>query len=155
MVFDISLAQGAMTGARYIESLRDGREVWMDGVRIDDVPSHPAFSGIVNELARIYDLQHTDETRYQMTFVSPESGNRCSLSWMLARTEEDLRKKRRNSEVWTKESWGQLGRAPDVLAPYIISLYKSRERLSSVRHPKCDFGENVVNYHRYLSLIHI
>ena len=51
MVFDISLAQGAMTGARYIESLRDGREVWMDGVRIDDVPSHPAFSGIVNELA--------------------------------------------------------------------------------------------------------
>ncbi|MEC9445482.1 MAG: 4-hydroxyphenylacetate 3-hydroxylase N-terminal domain-containing protein, partial [Chloroflexota bacterium] len=46
-----------MTGQRYIESLRDGREVWLDGKRIDDVPSHPAFSGMVNELARIYDLQ--------------------------------------------------------------------------------------------------
>ena len=68
---------------------------------------------------------------------------------MLARTEYDLKKKRRNSEIWTKESWGQLGRAPDVLAPYIISLYKSRERLSSISHPKCDFGHNVVNYHRY------
>jgi len=149
MGLDISAAQGAMTGARYIDSLRDGREVWMDGIRIDDVPSHPAFSGIVNELARIYDLQHTTEYQDEMTFLSHDSGNRCSVSWMLARTEYDLKKKRRNSEIWTKESWGQLGRAPDVLAPYIISLYKSRERLSSISHPKCDFGQNVVNYHRY------
>ena len=117
MVLDITAAQGAMTGARYIESLRDGREVWMDGVRIDDIPSHPAFSGIVNELARIYDLQHSGETQDQMTFVSPESGNHCSVSWLLPRTEEDLKRKRHNSEVWTRESWGQLGRAPDVLAP--------------------------------------
>ena len=27
---------GPMTGRRYIESLRDGREVWIDGVRVDD-----------------------------------------------------------------------------------------------------------------------
>jgi aromatic ring hydroxylase len=47
MALDITAAQGAMTGARYIESLRDGRDVWLDGKRIDDVPSHPAFSGMV------------------------------------------------------------------------------------------------------------
>ena len=149
MALDITTAQGAMTGARYIESLRDGREVWLDGQRIDDVPSHPAFSGMVNELARIYDLQHSPEFKDVMTFESPESGNRCSVSWMLARSEDDLKRKRRNSEVWTSQSWGQLGRAPDVLAPYIISLYKARERLSIVKNPHCDFGENVVNYHRY------
>ncbi|MCH9018684.1 MAG: hypothetical protein IIB89_13105, partial [Chloroflexi bacterium] len=149
MALDITAAQGAMTGARYIESLRDGRDVWLDGERIDDVPTHPAFSGIVNELARIYDLQHTGEFQDVMTFVSPESGNRCSVSWLISRSEDDLKKKRRNSEVWTSQSWGQLGRSPDVLAPYIISLYKSRGKLSSVKHPHCDFGENVVNYHRY------
>ena len=149
MALDITAAQGAMTGARYKESLRDGREVWLDGVRIDDVPSHPAFSGIVNELARIYDLQQTDQFRDLMTFESPESGNRCSVSWLISRSADDLKRKRRNSEVWTSQSWGQLGRAPDVLAPYIISLYKARERLSAIKHPHCDFGENVVNYHRY------
>ena len=149
MALDITAAQGAMTGARYIESLRDGREVWLDGQRIDDVPSHPAFSGMVNELARIYDLQHSPEFNDVMTFESPESGNRCSVSWMRARSEDDLKRKRRTSEVWTSRSWGQLGRAPDVLAPYIISLYKARERLSIVKNPHCDFGENVVNYHRY------
>ena len=37
-----SQALGPMTGRRYIESLRDGREVWIDGVRVDDVTTHPA-----------------------------------------------------------------------------------------------------------------
>ena len=136
MVLDITAAQGAMTGARYKESLRDGREVWLDGARIDDIPSHPAFLGMVNELARIYDLQRTDQFQDRMTFVSPESGNRCSVSWLLPRSVDDLKRKRRNSEVWTSQSWGQLGRSPDVLAPYIIGLYKAREKLSAVKHPQ-------------------
>ena len=59
MALHAMTAQGAMTGARYIDSLKDGREVWLDGQKIDDVATHPAFSGMVHELARIYDLQHT------------------------------------------------------------------------------------------------
>ena len=74
MVLDVTTAAGAMTGARYNESLRDDREVWLDGERVADVPSHPAFRGMVNELARIYDLQNSDDFRDQMTFVSPETG---------------------------------------------------------------------------------
>src|SRR5215470_4479120 len=72
-------AQGAMTGARYIDSLKDGREIWLDGQKIHDVTTHPAFAGMVHELARIYDLQHTEAYRDQMTFISPETGHRCSV----------------------------------------------------------------------------
>ena len=92
MALDISTAAGAMTGKRYIESLRDGREVWLDGEKIHDVSTHPAFTGMVHELARIYDLQHEATYREHMTFLSPETGNRCSLSWLLPRSAEDLRK---------------------------------------------------------------
>jgi hypothetical protein len=42
---------GPMTGRRYIDSLRDGREVWIDGGRVDDVTAHPAFKGMIAELA--------------------------------------------------------------------------------------------------------
>jgi 4-hydroxyphenylacetate 3-monooxygenase len=45
------------TGQDYIESLRDGREVWIDGERVEDVTTHPAFAPIVNVRARIYDLE--------------------------------------------------------------------------------------------------
>ena len=149
MVSDVSTAAGAMTGSRYIESLKDGREVWLDGAKVKDVTTHPAFTGMVHELARIYDLQHTDEYRDQMTFVSPETGNRCSLSWLLPRSAEDLKLQRRNSEVWNEQSWGQLGRSPDILAPHIMGLYAIREALGQIKNPHCDFGENIVNYHRY------
>ena len=90
MTLDTTTARGAMTGARYIESLQDGREVWLDGEKVQDVTTHPAFTGMVHELARIYDLQHTETYRDQMTFVSPATGNRCSLSWLLPRSPEDL-----------------------------------------------------------------
>jgi 4-hydroxyphenylacetate 3-monooxygenase oxygenase component len=149
MTFDTTPALGAMTGARYIESLKDGREVWLDGEKVQDVTTHPAFTGMVHELARIYDLQHTDEYRDQMTFLSPYTGHRCSLSWLLPRSPEDLQKKRRNSEIWNEQCWGQLGRGPDILAPYIITLYDAREALSAVQHPRCDFGENIVHYYHY------
>ena len=149
MLLDSTKALGAMTGARYIESLRDGREVWLDGAKVEDVTTHPAFSGMVHELARIYDLQHSEEYRDQMTFISPETGNRCSLSWSLPRSVEDLKKKRRNSEIWNEQCWGQLGRSADVLAPYIIMLCNARKALSAVSNPHCDFGENIVGYHRY------
>ena len=89
--------------ARYLESLKDGREVWLDGEKIQDITTHPAFTGMVHELARIYDLQHTEKYRDEMTFISPETGNRCSVSWLLPRSMDDLKKKRRNSEIWNEQ----------------------------------------------------
>ena len=50
------------TGKDYVESLRDGREVWIDGERVADVTTHPAFAPMVNVRARIYDLAHEDGT---------------------------------------------------------------------------------------------
>ncbi len=149
MTLDVSASRGAMTGPRYIESLRDNREVWLDGARVADVPAHPALAGMVQELARIYDLQDSDAFREEMTFISPETGNRCSYSWLLPRTAADLKHKRRNSEIWNEQSWGQLGRSPDILAPHIIALYALRSSLAAIKHPRCDFGENIINYHRY------
>ena len=85
MALDTSRTLGAMTGARYIESLKDGREVWLDGEKTQDVTTHPAFTGVVHELARIYDIRHTEKYQDDMTFFSPETGNRCSVSWLLPR----------------------------------------------------------------------
>ena len=36
------------TGAEYRESIRDGREVWMNGERVTDVTTHPAFKPLVD-----------------------------------------------------------------------------------------------------------
>jgi len=140
---------GAMTGKRYLESLRDGREVWLDGRRVDDVTTHPAFRDMIRALAHVYDLQNSDAYREQMTYVDPESGVRTSLSWLIPQTLAESARKRRNSQLWNLLTWGQLGRSPDILAPYISNLVGRKDAFGACKHPRCDFGENIVNYYRY------
>ena len=48
MALKVETARGAMTGTRYIESLRDGREVWLDGAKVPDVTTHPARAWSTN-----------------------------------------------------------------------------------------------------------
>lgn len=54
-----NFAAAPMTGDEYIESLRDGREVYLHGERVDDVTTHPAFRNPVRMTARLYDALHT------------------------------------------------------------------------------------------------
>ena len=46
------------TGAEYLASLRDGREVYIYGERVEDVTTHPAFRNAARSIARLYDALH-------------------------------------------------------------------------------------------------
>ena len=46
------------TGEQYRSSLRDGRDIWINGEKVKDVTLHPATAGVAREIARLYDLQH-------------------------------------------------------------------------------------------------
>src|SRR4051812_18844609 len=52
-----------LTGEEYLASLRDGREVYIDGERVDDVTTHPAFRNAARSIARLYDALHAPGTR--------------------------------------------------------------------------------------------
>jgi aromatic ring hydroxylase len=110
------------------------------------VTTHAAFAGMLHELVRLYDLQHTPEYRDSMTFVSPDTGSRVSYSYLLPRTMDDLLAKRRNCEIWMAESWGQLPRAPDFMSNVAVGFYDFREHLRG-NNPR--FSDNAVRYHRY------
>ena len=51
------------TSQEYLESLRDGREIWIYGERVKDVTTHPAFRNTVRMLARLYDALHDPSAR--------------------------------------------------------------------------------------------
>jgi 4-hydroxyphenylacetate 3-monooxygenase/anthranilate 3-monooxygenase (FAD)/4-hydroxyphenylacetate 3-monooxygenase len=131
-------------GKSYLESLRDAREVWVHGERVKDVTAHPAFAPVCREIARIYDLQSAPETRDTMTYVG-ERGTRVSYSYRLPLTPDDLLRRRRNGEVWARESFGMLGRYPDFCAAMTVGFRDVRDELAKLDK---SFGENVVNYHR-------
>ena len=43
------------SGAEILESLRDGRQVVIDGQVVKDVTGHPAFAGVCRTMAGLYD----------------------------------------------------------------------------------------------------
>jgi 4-hydroxyphenylacetate 3-monooxygenase len=136
-----------MDGRSYLESLRDGREVWVHGEKVKDVTAHPAFAPVCRELARIYDLQAAPETRDTMTYVA-ESGARVSYSYRMPETPEDLLRRRRNGEIWARESFGMLGRYPDFCAAMTVGFNDVRDELAKLDP---SFAENVTRYHHHAS----
>ena len=49
---------GIRTGAAYLESLRDGRQIWIDGELISDVTTDRRLAGAAHRMAALYDMQH-------------------------------------------------------------------------------------------------
>ena len=44
------------TGTDYLAALKDDREIYIDGQRVRDVASHPAFAPIAATVAELFDL---------------------------------------------------------------------------------------------------
>ena len=61
-------------GEEYLESLRDGRRLWLMGERVEDVTTHPALAGCARSVAAVYDLQHDAAHRDLLTITSPSTG---------------------------------------------------------------------------------
>ncbi|HET6334656.1 MAG TPA: 4-hydroxyphenylacetate 3-hydroxylase N-terminal domain-containing protein [Polyangiales bacterium] len=103
---------GARRGQEYLEGLRDGREVWFGGKRVD-VAEHPAFAGTRAGLAGYFDWQH----RYadECLMADPESGERIGVSHLIPKGAEDLRRRAVALERLARYSAGYLGRTPDYV----------------------------------------
>ena len=80
------------TGAEYREVLRtDGRKVWVMGQgRVEDVTTHPATRGIVDEYVAWYD-RHSDP-EWQDLLFAPATPKRERTAWayVLPKTSDDL-----------------------------------------------------------------
>jgi 4-hydroxyphenylacetate 3-monooxygenase len=126
------------TGDEYRESLRDGREVWMNGERVDDVTAHPAFRPIVDVRARIYDMAHEDEHRETLTYE--EGGERFAVGLKLPRTQADWWEKRAAVDAVMDEVGGVVTRVGDETVGEMWSLFDGQDVLNEV-DPR--FAENI------------
>ena len=81
-------AMGLRTAAEYVESLKDGREVWYRGQRVDDVTVHPTISKAVKHACIDYEMAESD--RYRELATYEEDGERHSAYYRIPRTTEDL-----------------------------------------------------------------
>ncbi len=133
-------------GEEYLESLRDGRRVWLMGQRVQDVTTHPALAGCARSVAAVYDLQHNPEHQELLTMPSPTTGQRVSLAYLLPQSVDDLGRQRRMYEFLVRQAGGVAARLPQHLATVAIGLYDVRHLLGQ-EDPV--FAERVARYFAY------
>jgi 4-hydroxyphenylacetate 3-monooxygenase len=108
------------TGAEHLKSLRDGRAVFIDGERVEDVTAHPAFRNSVASAASLYDFQARPENLELMTFVPNGANRRINRSWQMPRSYDEMVLRRRAMQAWAGVSFGFMGRSPDHLASTLV-----------------------------------
>lgn len=108
------------TGEQYLESLRDGRVVYVGGERITDVAAHPAFHNAARTIAEFYDAKADPARREAMAFE--EDGEAFSMYFKKATTREDLQRRSDCHRQLAELSYGFLGRSPDYIASFVTGM---------------------------------
>ncbi|RCG31445.1 Pyoverdin chromophore biosynthetic protein pvcC [Sphaerisporangium album] len=117
-----------MTGAEYIESLRDDRAIYLYGDRVKDVTAHPAFHNPIRMTARLYDSLHDPDQRDAIVVPTDTGSDGYTHSFFTTpRSAEDLVANQRAIAAWARMSYGWMGRSPDYKAAFLGTLGANAE----------------------------
>ncbi len=134
------------TGAQYIDGLRSRpRDVWVNGARVDDVASYPAFRRPVEQIAKLFDMQHDPEYRDTLSYVLP-TDERVGISFLIPRSYDDIVKRRRGFRAWAESTLGLMGRSPDFLNCTLAAFADASDVFA---RGGMRYAENIVRYYEY------
>ena len=145
-------APALRSGAEYLRSLNDGRQVFVDGERVADVTRHPAFREAARSVARLYDIAADPANRELMTFPSPKTGAPVWRCYQIPRSHADLRARRLFSEKWAEATFGLMGRSPDHVASFFTG-YAAVPGVFAAAGQK--FADNVVAFYEKMRDEHL
>jgi 4-hydroxyphenylacetate 3-monooxygenase len=133
-------------GEEYLESLRDGRRLWLMGQQVEDLTTHPTLAGCARSVAAVYDLQHDRAHQDLLTMLSPTTGQPVSLAYLLPHSVAELARQRRMYESLVRRTGGVAARLPQHLATVAIGLYDVRDLLGEANP---EFTLHVARYFEY------
>ncbi|MCB1419376.1 MAG: Pyoverdin chromophore biosynthetic protein pvcC [Notoacmeibacter sp.] len=104
------------TGAEFLGSIADdGREVWIDGERVKDVTTHPAFRNSTRMIARMYDSLHDDANAAVLRAPLHDGPGWTHPGFLAPRSLEESVQQTEAYAAWARIGYGWLGRSPDFI----------------------------------------
>jgi 4-hydroxyphenylacetate 3-monooxygenase len=132
-------------GAEYLDALRDGREVYLDGRRVKDVTAEPGLREAAHTFARMYDMVIAN--REAMTFRD-EDGAVRSGTWIVPRDRKQLAWRRNVTETIARRTGGLFGRSQEYVPLFHLGMIDVKRELSRGERR---FERNVEDYWRSAS----
>jgi 4-hydroxyphenylacetate 3-monooxygenase len=131
------------TGSEYLDSLDDGREVWIYGERVTKIAEHPAFRNCARMLARLYDALHEDYASGRGVLSTATEWGGFTHRYFKAPTNVEEQLAARDAIAgFARLTYGWLGRSPDYKASFLATLGANAEFYTP-------FQENARRWYRY------
>jgi len=111
----------AYTGSEFLESIRDGREIYIYGERVKDVTTHPAFRNSARMVARWYERFHDNAAEIGVP-CDNGSGKITHPFFLGSKTSEALVKSKQAIMDLQQPAFGWMGRSPDYKASFLGTL---------------------------------
>jgi len=111
---------GIRTGRQYIESLRDGRRLFIDGKAVGDVTAYAPLRGVIDTIAGLHDEQFDPALRDRLTFVSPSSGELVSKTYLEAKTRPEMESLAACFHLRASRTFGLMGRLTDFMSGWMV-----------------------------------
>jgi 4-hydroxyphenylacetate 3-monooxygenase len=130
------------TGKEYLESLRDDRQVYINGERVKDVTTHTAFRNSSRTLARLYDALH--EPKMKDVLTSPTDTGSSGYThkfFRVAKSREELVAQQKAIAEWSRLTYGWMGRTPDYKASLMNTLGANADYYG-------EFADNARRWHK-------
>jgi 4-hydroxyphenylacetate 3-monooxygenase len=132
------------TGKQHLESIRDGRVIYVGDERVEDVTTHPAFREAAKTVASLYDMKADPANADAMTFE--EDGDRHSIYFLRARTRDDLQRRMVGHRKIADLTYGMFGRSPDHVASFVTGMAMKVDELKAPH----GFADNLVSYYHHI-----
>lgn len=139
------MAADVKNGQQHLQSLKDGRRVFVDGQLVADVTTHPAYRNSVHSSAALYDFQARPENQELMTY-DIGGGRRANRAWQMPRNYAEMVERRKALTAWAELHCGFMGRSPDHVASALIGQAMG---LSVFRRHGEKRAQAMQDYYRY------
>jgi 4-hydroxyphenylacetate 3-monooxygenase len=129
------------TGAQHLESLRDGRKIYVGGELVTDVTTHHMFRNGAQSIAALYDMKCAPENRDLLSYE--EDGERISGYFLRARSKADLEFRNDVHRAIAECTFGMFGRSPDHVASFVTGMSLKPEVFGK-------YADNLMAYYEHM-----
>jgi aromatic ring hydroxylase len=136
---------GLRTPEQYRESLRDGREVYYRGEKVDDVTTHPVIRKAVEHACIDYQMAEDPRYRDLAVVTDPETGESYSRFYHIPRNTEDLLQRSRLIAASTREGATLVILIKEIGTDALFALHIVAEEMA--KHGAGQYRERVQKYY--------
>jgi 4-hydroxybutyryl-CoA dehydratase/vinylacetyl-CoA-Delta-isomerase len=140
---------GLKSVKEFVESLVDGRVVYLDGEKVEDITTHPKMKVCVNTAAMDYAIAEIPEYEDLAVVVDKKTGEPISRYYYPPKNAEDLLKRHELMLAGTRLNFGVIPFTKDIAADSMYAIIATARAMAREKGKK-EYIERAEKYLRHL-----